>query len=85
MPHAEPLQPGPVRLQLTAVFEVPVTVALKSWVPLVGTAAVVGLMLAKTEITATIVTIAEADFVGSAKLVAFTVTISGEGTITGGA
>ena len=85
MPHAEPLQPGPVKLQLIAVFEVPVTVAVKSWVPVVGTPADVGLMLMKAEVTATIVTIAEADFVGSAKLVAFTVTVSVEGTFAGGA
>ena len=46
-----------------------------------GTAALVGLMLSKTESAARIVTLAEADFVGSATLVAFTVTVPGEGTL----
>jgi hypothetical protein len=42
-------------------------------------------MLSKTESAATIVTLTEADFVGSATLVAFTVTVPGEGTLAGGA
>jgi hypothetical protein len=49
----------------------------------VGTEAVVGLMLNKTATAATIVTLADVDLVGSATLVAFTVTVGGEGTFTG--
>jgi hypothetical protein len=65
------------------VFEVPVTLALKSWVPTVGTEALVGLMLNKTATAATIVKLAEADLVGSATLVAFTLIAAGEGTLAG--
>lgn len=49
----------------------------------VGTEALVGLTLNKMATAATVVTLAEADLVGSATLVAFTVTIGGEGTLTG--
>ena len=52
--------------------------------PEVGTEALVGLMLNKTATTATIVTLADADLVGSATLVAITVTVAGEGTLVGG-
>lgn len=65
------------------MFDVPVTLALKSCVPTVGTEALVGLMLNRTATAATIVTLAEADFVGSATLVAFTVTAAGDGTVAG--
>jgi len=84
VPQDEPLQPAPLTLQLTAVFEVPVTLAVKSCVPEVGTEALVGLRLNKTATAATIVTLAEADLVGSATLIAFTVTVDSEGTLTGG-
>jgi hypothetical protein len=40
-------------------------------------------MLNKTATAATIVTLAEADLVGSATLVAFTLTAAGEGTVAG--
>jgi hypothetical protein len=66
------------------VFDVPVTLAVKSCVPAAGTEALVGLMLNKTATAATIVTLAEADLVGSATLVAITVTVAGEGTLAGG-
>ncbi len=65
------------------MFEVPVTLAVKSCMPEVGTEALVGLMLNKTATAAVMVTFAEADFVGSATLVAFTVTVAGEGTLDG--
>ena len=65
------------------MFEIPVILALKSCVPTVGTEALVGLILNKTAAAATIVTLTEADFVGSATLVAFTVTVAGEGTLDG--
>jgi hypothetical protein len=85
VPQEEPLQPVPLRPQVTAVFEVPVTLAVRGWTPATGTSALVGLMLINTESAARIVTLAEADFVGSATLVAFTVTVAGEGTLAGGA
>ena len=68
---------------MTAVFEVPVTLAVNSCVPTAGIEALVGLMLNKTAIAAAMVTLAEADLVGSATLVAFTVTVAGEGKLAG--
>jgi len=62
---------------------VPVTVAVKESVLAVGTAAVVGLILSKTEAAAIRVTLAEADLVGSATLVTITLTVAGEGTLAG--
>ena len=40
-------------------------------------------MLSKTAAAATIVTLAEADLVGSATLVAVTLSVAGEGTLAG--
>jgi hypothetical protein len=85
VPQAEPLQAAPLKLQPTAEFAVPVTLAVNSWVPMVGTAALVGLILIRTTRAAIIATLAEADFVGSATLVAVTVATAGEGTFAGGA
>jgi len=65
------------------VFEVPVTLAVKVCVPYAGAEALVGLTLNKTAIAATIVTLAEADLVGSATLFAVTVTTGDEGTLAG--
>ena len=84
VPQDEPLHPTPLKLQVTAVFEIPVTFAVKSCVPEVGTETFVGLMLNKTASAATIATLAEADLVGSATLVAVTVTVPDEGTLEGG-
>ena len=66
------------------MFEVPVTLAVKSCVPAAGTEAPVGAMLNKTAPSPTIATFAKADLVGSTTLVAFTVTVAGEGTLDGG-
>jgi hypothetical protein len=52
-------------------------------VPAVGIVALVGMTLSKTEKAATIVSPAEADLVGSATLVAFTVTVADEGALAG--
>jgi hypothetical protein len=62
---------------------VPVTVAVKEFVPAVGTEALVGLMLSKTAVAATRETLAEADLVGSATLVTVTLRVAGEGTPAG--
>ena len=77
------MQSAPVTFQLTAVLDVPVTLALKGWVPAVTTEALAGLRLNSTATAVTIVTLAEADLLGSAALVALTVTDAGEGTIIG--
>jgi hypothetical protein len=81
VPQAAPTQPAPVTVQVTLVLAEPVTVAVNCCVPLVSTFAVVGLIA--TAMTATIVTVAEADFVGSAALVAVTLTVFGAGATAG--
>ena len=64
----------PVADQVTDVFVLPVTVAVNCWVAPVCTDAEVGLMLTTTGGGGAVtVTVAEADFVGSATLVALTV------------
>jgi hypothetical protein len=68
------VQPAPLKLQVTAVFDVPVTVAVKDCMLAAETETFAGLMF----------TLAEADFVGSATLVAVTLTVAGEGTLGGG-
>jgi hypothetical protein len=82
-PQAAPLQPVPVTFQVTAVFDVPVTLALKDCVLAVTTEALAGLRLNKTATAAAIVTLADADFPGSAALVALMVTDGGEGILIG--
>ena len=63
----------PVADQVTAVFVLPVTVAMNCCVPPVCSDAEVGLMLtATTGDAAVTVTVADADFVVSATLVALT-------------
>ena len=57
---------------------------MKESVLAVGTAALEGVMLSKTAAAATIVTLAEADLVGSATLVTVTRSVAGEGTLAGG-
>jgi len=42
VPHAAPLQFAPLKLQVTAVFELPVTVAVNCWVALAATVVLVG-------------------------------------------
>jgi hypothetical protein len=68
-------------LQMTAVFVVPVTVAMNCRVAPIWTVAEVGEMA--TAMGAVIVTVAEADLAGSAALVAFTVTRLGLGAVAG--
>ena len=83
VPQVDPLQPAPFKLHVTAVFEVPATVAVNESVLAAGTEALVGLMLSKTAVAATRVTLAEADLVGSAKLVTVTLRVAGAGTLAG--
>jgi hypothetical protein len=78
-----PLHPAPPKLQVTAEFVVPATVAVKESVLAAGREALVGLMLSETAVAATSVTLAEADLVGSATLVTVTMTFAGEGTLVG--
>ena len=78
-----PLHPAPLKLQVTAEFVVPATVAVKESVLAAGTESLVGLMLIENAVAATSVTLAEADLVGSATLVTVTMTFAGEGTLAG--
>ena len=84
VPQEEPLQPAPVKLHATATFDVPVTVAVKESTLAAGTKALVGLMLSKTAVAATMLTLADADLVGSATLVTVTWSVAGDGTLAGG-
>jgi hypothetical protein len=81
VPQVAPAQPAPVTAHVTLVLDVPVTVAVNCCVPPASTDAVVGLTVMET--TAMTVTVAEADFVGSAALVAVTLTMFGEGANAG--
>jgi hypothetical protein len=63
----------PVADQVTAVLLEPVTVAVNCCVPLVFSDAEVGEMLTETTVATLTVTVADADFVLSAMLVAVTV------------
>jgi hypothetical protein len=75
----------PSTCQVTAVFAVPVTVAVKACDPYVGTAtgAPLPVIATLTAEPAWIVTVAVADLVGSAKETAVTETVWGFGTIGG--
>jgi hypothetical protein len=78
VPQDDPLQPAPFRLHTTFVFVVPATVAVKELSPAAGTEALVGLMPSIMATAVTTVTLAEADLVGSATLVAVTWSVDGE-------
>lgn len=84
VPQEDPLQPAPVKLHATPVFDVPVTVAVNEFSPAVGTEALVGLMLIATAVASATVMFAEADLVGSATLVTVTRSVAGEGMLAGG-
>ena len=80
-PQAAPEQPVPLRLHVTAVSVVPVTVAVNFCVAPTSTFAVLGDMLMATG--GTTVTVEVADFAESATEVALTVTCAGTGTAVG--
>src|SRR5579862_4870952 len=81
VPHADPVQPVPLTLQLSAVFVLPVTVARNCCWPPTATCALVGVTLTATG--AMTVTVAVDDFVPSASDVAVTVTFAGAGIFPG--
>ncbi len=83
VPQEDPLQPAPFKLHATVVFDVPVTVAVNESVLAAGREALVGVMLSKTAVAATSVTLAEADLVGSDTLVTVTLSVAGDGTLAG--
>ena len=81
VPQATPLHPAPLTLQVTAIFELPVTLALNCCVVPVAMESPLGLTITAT--TFTTVTFTAADLVESAALTAVTVTPAGEGAIGG--
>jgi hypothetical protein len=81
VPQAAPLHPAPCTLHVTAVFEVPTTNAFNCCVAPVTTEVLAGVTVTTT--TDMIVTLADAVLLGSAMLVAATVTLGGEGATDG--
>jgi hypothetical protein len=81
VPHAEPAQPAPDTLQLTALLVVPVTVAVNCLVSPANTCALVGEILTTTGVTT--VTVAVPNLEGSASEVAVTIIVGGLGTALG--
>jgi hypothetical protein len=80
VPQLLPEHPAPLTDHVTAVFEVPVTVTWNCWVPPTGTVAVVG---DTTTVTGISVTMADAERLGSATEVAFTVAVDWVATTAG--
>ena len=81
VPHAAPLQPDPCTLHVVAVLDVPVTEAENCCVAPVATEPLLGLTV--TTIPEATVTTATADLLGSATLVAITLTLAGDGATNG--
>jgi hypothetical protein len=81
VPQALPVQPAPLMLQVTAVLEVPATVAVNCCSVPTTTSVEAGETL--TEIAGKMVTAAVPDLVESAADVAFTVIPAGVGTLAG--
>jgi len=81
VPQAAALHPAPCTLHVTAVFEVPTTDAFNCCVAPVASEVLAGVTVTTT--TDMIVTVAEAVLLGSAMLVAATVTLGGEGATDG--
>jgi hypothetical protein len=84
VPHVAPAHPAPVTVYVTPLLPVSfVNVAVNVCVPLTVTLAVVGATETVIGGAAVIVTVAEADLVGSATEVAVTVRVAGVGTVAG--
>lgn len=83
VPHVLPAQPIPEIVHVTAVLDEPVTMAVNCLCVLTPICALVGDMEIATIPPDVIVTVAEADLVGSESRVAFTITIGGFGGLEG--
>ena len=81
VPHPAPLHPSPDTTQATLLFDVPVTVALNCSVLPAGSDTLVGVTLMDT--FCPMARLADADALGSASLVATTLTLAGEGATAG--
>jgi hypothetical protein len=83
-PHAAPVQPEPVSVQVTPLFaESPVTVAVKVVAAFKATVAVVCDSVTEIPAGVVIVMVADPDFVPSLTEVAAIVTVAGFGTVAG--
>ena len=83
VPQAEPAHPVPETIQVTAVLEVPDTDAINCCVFPVTTTAVEGEIPTDMAGGVPMATVALADCVRSASDVAVTVTVAGEGIVSG--
>ena len=81
VPQAAALHPLPCTFHVTAVLEVPTTDALNCWVAPGTSEELTGVTVTTT--TGTMVTLADAVLLGTAMLVAITVTLGGEGATSG--
>jgi hypothetical protein len=72
LPHADPEQPAPLRLQIIAVSELPMMFVRNCCCPFKATTALAGEIVIATG--AIMVTVATDDFVESAADIAFTIT-----------
>jgi len=81
VPHDVALQPAPCTIHVTAVFDVPTTDAVNCCVAPVATEKLLGVTVTAT--TDTMVTVADADLLAAAILVATTLTLGGEGATIG--
>ena len=81
VPQAAALHPDPCTLHVTALFDVPTTDALNCCVAPAPTEVAPGVTVTTT--VDIIVTVADADLLGSAMLVAVTITFDGEGATAG--
>jgi hypothetical protein len=81
VPQDVALQPAPCTVHVTAVFDVPTTDAVNCCVAPVATEKLLGVTVTAT--TDTMVTLADADLLAAAVLVAITLTLAGEGATAG--
>ena len=81
VPHAAPLQPDPATVHVAALLGAPITEAENCFDAPVVTEALPGLTV--TTIPEATVTTATTDLLGSATLVAVTLTLAGEGATNG--
>jgi hypothetical protein len=82
-PQVAPEHPAPAMLHFTAAFVLPVTFAVNCCVEPALTEAVAGETETDTDVSDSMTTLAEADFVGEAAEVAVTVASAGLGTLAG--
>ena len=83
VPHVIDTQPKPLTVQVTALFEVPVTVAVKGCCPPVPSCTLAGDTATDIWVRGTTITVEEPDTVGIDNKVAVTATTGGVGAMEG--